>query len=142
MNFLDDFPDIQDRSTALVSIIEFRIMRKGIPFPCVLYDLIGEVHPLAYCRKTHSMEERPKPFRIIDDDLEFCHRRFDGPFPEPIVHPPPPSRMAVARSWGAACNSPMASMRFDLPDALGPIRTLSGCISIVSTALPKERKVP
>ena len=53
---------------------------------------------------------------------------------------PPPSRTGVDKSPGAACNNRIASSKLDLPDPLGPTRTVSAERSKSMPAGPKERK--
>src|SRR3989338_53073 len=53
---------------------------------------------------------------------------------------PPPGLIGFIRSVGAALRMLNASIRFDLPEAFGPIKTLRDLISISSVELPKERK--
>ena len=53
---------------------------------------------------------------------------------------PPPSRMAAAKSVGVDRRSSKASIRLDLPDAFGPISTLSGPSSRAGDPGAKERK--
>ena len=54
---------------------------------------------------------------------------------------PPLATMGAVRSLGVACNRPIASMKFDFPEPLGPIRTFSGSSSNSSVSGPKESRL-
>ena len=54
--------------------------------------------------------------------------------------PVPPIRMASERSAGAAWINSRASMKFDLPEAFGPISTFRGVSSISGLCGPNDKK--
>src|ERR1039457_6939157 len=52
----------------------------------------------------------------------------------------PPLLMAVANSFGAFCRRPRTSIRLDLPEPFGPMRTLRRCKSITVASPPNDRR--
>src|SRR5216683_2657973 len=51
----------------------------------------------------------------------------------------PPSRTNAARAVGVACSTSSASMKLDLPDPFGPIKTLSDVRSIPGLSGANDR---
>ena len=72
--------------------------------------------------------------------MQFCHKAADArasPFHSHSLIPPL-SRIAAAKSVGSAFNNSNTSIKFDLPDPLGPISTFSGVSSNGSLSGAKE----
>src|ERR1035437_7093743 len=64
----------------------------------------------------------------------------DAPFHN---HSPavPPNRIGPAKSVGVAWSNSMASMKFDFPEAFGPMTTFNGVNSIALPSGPNDRKL-
>ena len=123
--------NVDRRATSLETVVEKDVRLAKLWFE-FLDRFIDHFHAALDVGELEHVPQRPTGRRaLLQHDGDFCRSSRDRTFPQPLTGAPP-SRIAEAKSVDVARRSSSISMKFDLPDAFGPIRTFNELNSRVS----------